>query len=204
MKWVGLTGGLGTGKSTVSRLLLSHGIPVIDADRIAKQVLEPNGPAYGPVVQAFGPYILDANKAIDRQKLAQKVFGQPEQLRKLEALIHPFVQEEVRHQRQWLTDQGTLWAVYDVPLLFEKNLRDQFDYVIVVTASAQQQMERVRLRNAWSDDEIMRRILSQKPMKDKEAQADHVLQNDADIATLEKKVATLVQMLNDFFHKEES
>lgn len=204
MKWVGLTGGLGTGKSTVSRLLMSHGIPVLDADIIAKQVVEPNGPAYLGVVQAFGPDIVRADKTLDRQKLAQKVFGDPAALLKLEQLTHPFVQDEIHRQRQWLADQGTLWAVYDVPLLFEKNLQDQFDYIILVTATAQQQLERVKLRNAWSDEEILKRIQAQRPLKDKEAMADYVLRNDADQPALEKKVATLVQMLNDFFHKEES
>ena len=204
MKWVGLTGGLGTGKSTVSRLLLSHGIPVVDADAMARQVLEIHGPAYGPVVQCFGPEILQPNKEIDRKRLAARVFGHPAELEKLERIIHPFVQAEVKRQRQWLADQKTPGAVYDVPLLFEKGLEKQFDAIIVVTAREAQQVERVKARNSWTDEEIQKRLRSQIPLNDKVARADFVVQNDADLPTLEKKVATLVEMLNDFFHKEES
>ncbi|MFN8792128.1 MAG: dephospho-CoA kinase [Bdellovibrionales bacterium] len=204
MKWVGLTGGLGTGKSTVSRLLLRHGIPVIDADAIARQVLELHGPAYGPVVQNFGPEILQSNNVIDRKRLAEKVFGRPAELEKLERIVHPFVQAEVKRQRQWLEDQHAPGAVYDVPLLFEKGLEKQFDAIIVVTAQEPQQIERVKARNSWTDEEIQKRLRSQIALNDKVAQADFLVQNDADLPTLEKKVATLVEMLNDFFHKEES
>lgn len=203
MKWVGLTGGLGTGKSTVSRLLVSYGIPVLDADQIAKQVLEPGGAAYQSVITAFGPDICLPSGEIDRKKLAEKVFGRPKELGRLENLIHPLVQEEVKKQKRWLEEQGTLWAVYDVPLLFEKQLQNQFDYIVVVSASVLQQIQRVKSRNGWTQEEIKRRLDSQMPMKDKEAQADYVLKNDADRPSLEKEVATLVQMLNDRFHKEE-
>lgn len=204
MKWVGLTGGLGTGKSTVSRLLMSHGIPVLDADRVAKQVIEPGTPGYDQVVQVFGPDLKAADGSLDRVKLAQRVFGVPSELEKLERIIHPLVQAEIRHQKQWLEDQGTLWAVYDVPLLFEKNLMGQFDYIIVVTTTPEQQMERVKARNGWNEDEIKKRLASQKPLKDKELGAHHVLQNNADLPQLEKKVETLVQMLNHKFNREDS
>lgn len=204
MKWVGLTGGLGTGKSTVSRLLMSHGIPVLDADRIAKEVIEPGTPGYHQVLKTFGKDLVSPDGSLNRALLAQKVFGQPAELEKLERIIHPLVQAEVRQQKQWLSDQGTLWAVYDVPLLFEKNLKDQFDYVIVVSASEAQQITRVKARNGWNETEIRKRMAAQKSLKDKEAQSDFVLLNDSDMPSLEKKVATLVEMLNDRFHKEES
>ncbi len=203
MKWVGLTGGLGTGKSTVGRFLLQQGIPVLDADLVARQVLEPGGPAFQPVLQEFGQDIVTTGGVIDRQRLARKVFGQPDQLQKLETIIHPFVQEEIKRQKQWLQDQGTLWAVYDVPLLFEKNLQQQFDFIVVVSTNERQQIERIKARNPWTDEEIRKRLQAQIPLKDKEQRADYVLRNDADQLALEKQVATLVQMLNDRFHKED-
>lgn len=200
MKWVGLTGGLGTGKSTVSQMLIQRGIPVIDADRIAREVTEPNGPAFLKIVQDFGKGILSSDGSIDRVLLAKQVFGNPEKLLRLEKIIHPLVQEEVARQRQWLKDQGHTWAVYDVPLLFEKNLKSQFDFVVVVSVTdVKIQIQRLKARNGWNDEEIQKRIGSQKSLSEKEAGADYVIHNDADLSSLEKKVATMVQMLNDLW-----
>ena len=200
MKWVGLTGGLGTGKSTVSRMLISRGIPVIDADRIAREVVEPNGPAFPGIVQAFGTEILQPDGSIDRAKLAKYVFGHAEKLTQLENLIHPFVQREVQNQRAWLRDQDHQWVVYDVPLLFEKNLKTQFDYVLVVSVTdVATQISRLKHRNGWNDEEILKRLKFQLPLSEKIALADYVIQNDADLSSLEKKVDTLVQMLNDLW-----
>ena len=200
MKWVGLTGGLGTGKSTVSKLLIGRGIPVIDADRIAREVVEPNGPAFPGIVQAFGSGILQPDGSIDRVLLAKAVFEDPKKLLQLETLVHPLVQAEVMNQRSWLKDQHHHWAVYDVPLLFEKNLKSQFDFVLVVSVTdVATQICRLKLRNGWSDEEIQKRLKAQLPLSEKVAQADYVIQNDADLSSLEKKVDTLVQMLNDLW-----
>ncbi len=197
MKWVGLTGGLGTGKSTVSQMLLRRGIAVIDADRIAKEVTEPNGPAFQQIIQAFGSDVRRSDGTLDRQALAQKVFGHPEKLRQLEGIVHPLVQEEVKKQKKWVQEQGAPWAVYDVPLLFEKRLQSQFDYVVVVTVSNPQILiERLKQRNCWNDEEIQKRLASQLPLAEKVRQAQYVIDNDASLTELEKKVDTLVQMLN--------
>ena len=200
MKWVGLTGGLGTGKSTVSQMLVKRGISVIDADRIAREVVEPGGPALPGIRQAFGPEFFSEDGSLDRSKLAQNVFGHPDKLLQLEKLIHPFVQEEVARQRKWLEEQGHLWAVYDVPLLFEKNLQGQFDYIVVVSVTnASTQIERLKKRNNWNDEEIQKRLSSQLPLTEKVAQAHYVIKNDADLQGLDNKVDTLVQMLNDLW-----
>jgi dephospho-CoA kinase len=200
MKWVGLTGGLGTGKSTVAQMLVKHGIPVIDADRIARQVVEPQGPAYAGILRAFGPGVINPDGSLDRQCLARIVFNDEEKRLLLERLIHPCVQSEVASQRQWLKEQRYSWAVYDVPLLFEKGLQSQFDSVIVVSVTHEQiQYERLKERNGWNDEEIHKRLSSQVLLAVKVAGADHVIQNDADIPTLQKKVDTLVQMLNDLW-----
>ena len=200
MKWVGLTGGLGTGKSTVSKMLISRGIPVIDADRIAREVVEPNGPAFPGIIQALGSGILRPDGSIDRAMLAKAVFDDPKKLIQLETLVHPLVQEEVLNQRAWLKDQHHQWAVYDVPLLFEKNLKSQFDFVLVVSVTdVATQVSRLKQRNGWNDEEIQKRLKAQLPLSEKVAQANYVIQNDADLSILEKKVDTLVQMLNDLW-----
>jgi dephospho-CoA kinase len=195
--WYGLTGGLGTGKSTVANLIRSHGIPVIDADRLAREVVEKGSVGLGHVVQAFGPGILNSQGQLDRLKMAEIVFSSPKKLLQLESIIHPLVQEAVRQQKNWLKDQDCLWAVYDVPLLFEKKLNDQFDGIITVSASKSQQIERVKKRNSWNDEEIQKRIQAQIPLSEKIQQSDYVIENQGSLQELEKKVATLVQLLND-------
>jgi dephospho-CoA kinase len=200
MKWVGLTGGLGTGKSTVSQILLKLGIPVVDADRLAREVTEISGPAYPEIVQAFGPGIQKTNGQIDRSRLAEEVFGHPEKLAELEKIIHPLVQAEVKKQKDWLEAQGTLWAVYDVPLLFEKSLQNQFDAVVVVAVHDPEIIKtRLRHRNAWNDQEIQKRTGAQRSLNEKVQAADYVIWNDASLTELEKEVATLVLMLNDLW-----
>ncbi len=202
MKWVGLTGGLGTGKTTVSQMLIKRGISVIDADRVAREVVEPNGPAFPGIIQAFGSGILKADGSIDRALLARAVFGDSKKLLQLEKLIHPFVQQEVSHQKLWLKDQHHPWAVYDVPLLFEKGLKTQFDFIAVVSVTDEQtQVARLKQRNSWNDEEIQKRLKSQLPLSEKITQADYVIRNDADLSSLEKKVDTMVQMLNDLWQE---
>lgn len=204
MKWVGLTGGLGTGKSTVSQMLICRGIPVVDADRIAREVVEGGqGPALPQIRQDFGAEVFRADGSLDRQKLANSVFGHPQKLSQLEKIIHPFVKEEVLRQRQWLQDQHCKWAFYDVPLLFEKKLEDQFDFIVVVsTSDVNTQIQRLKLRNNWNEDEIVKRMKSQMPLSEKVSQADYVIRNDADLISLEKQVDTMVQMLNDLWQDE--
>jgi dephospho-CoA kinase len=197
LRWLGLTGGLGTGKSTVSEMLRKAGVPVVDADRIAKEVVERNSPGLAQVVQAFGPGVLNEQGELDRTKMAGLVFSDTAKLQQLESILHPLVQAEVKSQRQWLSDQNHAWAVYDVPLLFEKNLQSQFDEIILVTSTEAQQYARVRARNGWKDDEIRKRIQSQLPLESKKKHSQHIIENNGSPAELEKKVATLVQLLND-------
>jgi dephospho-CoA kinase len=195
--WYGLTGGLGTGKSTVAALMRGHGIPVIDADRLAREVVEKGSIGLERVVQAFGPGVLNSQGQLDRSKIAEIVFSSPQKLMQLESIIHPLVQESVQQQKSWLKDQDCPWAVYDVPLLFEKNLIKQFDGIITVTASESQQYERIKKRNGWNDEEIRKRLAAQVPLSEKIKQSDFIIENQGSLQELEKKVASLVQLLND-------
>ena len=170
---------------------------MIDADRLAREVVEKGSIGLERVVQVFGPEILDSAGELDRNKLSKIVFSNPDKLKKLESIIHPLVQEAVRQQKNWLKDQDCPWAVYDVPLLFEKNLKNQFDGIILVTSTEQQQFERVKKRNGWNDEEIQKRLSAQIPISEKIKQSDFVIDNQGTLKDLEKKVATLVQLLND-------
>lgn len=196
MKWIGLTGGIACGKSTVSRMLRTHDIPVVDADEIAKEVVKPGSAGLKSVIQEFGPEFLTAEGALDRRKLGQKVFGHPELLHKLEAITHPLIREETRRRRRLYEDMCHKLAIYDIPLLFETRAKDQFDGVIVVSCTKEQQKERLRRQN-WSEDEIEMRIASQIPIQFKEQQADFILHNNRDEQHLLREVERLLKWLEE-------
>lgn len=196
MKWIGLTGGIACGKSTVSRMLRTHDIPVVDADEIAKEVVKPGSAGLKSVIQEFGPEYLTEAGALDRRKLGRRVFGHPELLHKLEAITHPLIREETRRWRRHFEDMGHKIAIYDIPLLFETRSQDQFDGVIVVSCTKEQQKERLRRQN-WSEDEIEMRIASQIPIQFKEQEAGFVLQNNRDEQHLLREVERLLGWLEE-------
>lgn len=193
MKWVGITGSIGTGKSTVSSIIKNLGYPVLDADKIAQEQLKKNTVGYEEVLKVFGSVILDSENEIDRKKLSAKVFGSPEILKKLENIIHPLVQKEVENQKVKLKEQGFKVAFYDVPLLFEKKLQDRFDEIILVACDPQKQIERIRKRNTWSDEEIQKRIQSQIPLGEKIKMSRYIIYNNYDLETLKKNTEQLLQ-----------
>jgi dephospho-CoA kinase len=191
MKWIGLTGGLGTGKSTVAQILKSEGLPVLDADEIAKSVVRAGTPGLKSVIDHFGTEFLNSSGELDRQKMAQLVFSKPDTLLKLEAIIHPLVQAEVLRIRKDEEKKGMPMAFYDVPLLYEKNIKG-FDAVVVVVAPPDVQMERLKKRNNWSEAEISNRLKNQLALDKKAAQADYVIVNDGSMEHLKKQVKDLL------------
>ncbi|WII72870.1 dephospho-CoA kinase [Bdellovibrio sp. 22V] len=197
MKWIGLTGGIACGKSTVSRSLKEHSIPVIDADEIAKEVVKAGSPGLKSIGQTFGSEFLLEDGSLDRRKLGQHVFGHPDLLHRLEAILHPLIREETRRRRRILEDMNEPLAVYDIPLLFETKAQDQFDAIVVVSCTKGQQKERLRRRHNWTDDEIEMRIASQIPIQFKEQEADFVLHNNRDEQHLLKEVDRLLRWLNE-------
>ncbi|HRO67920.1 MAG TPA: dephospho-CoA kinase [Pseudobdellovibrionaceae bacterium] len=194
MKWIGLTGGLGSGKSTVAAFLRSKGWPVIDADQIAHQVLARGTPGLTKVLEEFGADLLLPSGELNRRELGMRVFGQPDRLLALEKIVHPLVQDEVQRQKQAFQQAGFQKAFYDVPLLFEKNI-EGFDAVVVVTSDADVIRSRLKRRNAWADAEIETRIGAQIPLGEKEKRADHVIRNDEGLKELEESVDRLLERL---------
>lgn len=195
MKWIGLTGGLGTGKSTVAKILRQLGHVVIDADSIAGQVIAPGSPGLRSVAQKFGPDFLLPTGQLDRARLGQEVFSRPRALADLENIIHPLVKVETQLQKEAAFKNGAKIAFYDVPLLFEKNISG-FDAIVVVTTSEANQKIRVAQRNTWSEAEINNRLKSQLPLSLKIQKADHVIQNDGSLQALETAVKDLLKKLN--------
>ena len=197
MLWIGLTGGIAAGKSLASSLLRKQGIPVIDADELAKQAVQPGTSAYRQILSHFGPDFLREDQSLDRGRLGDVVFRDPNELRFLESVIHPFVQKEVGLIRSNLEAAGQAFAVYDVPLLFEKNLQDQFDRIVVVGCSIEHQINRLHSRNRLSRDQALERIRSQMDLKSKMEKADDVLWNEGSPTELELQVNLLVQKLRN-------
>lgn len=201
MKWIGLTGGIACGKSTVSRALQQSGIPVIDADEIAKEVVQVGSPGLRSVVTSFGQQVLGPDGSLDRRVLGKIVFGHPDLLNKLEGILHPLIRLETERRREELEKRGERLAVYDIPLLFETKAQDQFDYIIVVSCTKEQQKERLRRRNNLSETEIEERIGSQLSLSSKEKEADYVLFNNRDEQHLIKEIERLKEWLESLKRK---
>lgn len=178
MIWIALTGGIACGKSTVAQALVQNSYPLVDADELARVVVEPGTPGLEAVSQAFGLDILNSDGSLDRRKLGQKIFAQSELRKKLETILHPLIRTEAQVRRAKLEAQGEKIAFYDIPLLFETKAQSQFDKVIVVTCAPDEQRRRLKLRDGLADDEITKRLAAQMPLAIKEEQADFVLHND--------------------------
>jgi dephospho-CoA kinase len=191
MRVVGLTGGIGSGKSSVSRLLKAHGALVIDADRIAHQLQARGQPVWRRIVEEFGWWVLQPDGQLDRRKLGYRVFNNSEERQRLNNIVHPAVHQEMFHQLAEAAQQGVRVAVLDVPLLIEGGLYQRVDEVWVVYAEPGQQLERIQARDHLSLEAAQRRVGAQMPLKDKLAYAHYVIDNTRDPEYLEKVVQQL-------------
>lgn len=188
---VGLTGGIGSGKSEVSRLLAERGAVVIDADLLAREAVEPGTPGLERIVAEFGPEVLHADGTLDRPALGQRVFSDPEALARLNAIVHPLVGERTAELLEHARESAAEVVVHDVPLLVENGLAEMYDVVVVVAASPCTQLDRlVRLRG-MSEQEARQRIGAQAPLEAKLEVATHVLRNDGPIEELAPQVDQL-------------
>ncbi|MEU8302194.1 dephospho-CoA kinase [Actinomadura sp. NPDC048955] len=186
---VGLTGGIGSGKSEVSKRLREHGAVVIDADRIAREVVEPGTPGLAAVVAEFGEDVLLPSGALDREKVGRIVFTDPDRLAALNAIVHPLVGERM----QELMDAAPADAVvvYDVPLLAENGLAGMYDEVVVVDAPEEVQLDRLVARRGMTEEDARARMANQASRADRRAVATHVIDNSGTLTDLKTQIDTL-------------
>ncbi|HEY3588229.1 MAG TPA: dephospho-CoA kinase [Myxococcaceae bacterium] len=176
MRVVGLTGGIASGKSTVSAMFRELGAPVIDADEAARDVVEPGTSGLLEVARRF-PGVVDATGRLDRAALGQRVFADPTERRALEAILHPRIREEVARRLEALARAGVTVALYDAALLIENGLHRGLDGVIVVSAPEAVQRSRLAARDGLDEAAITARLAAQLPLADKRAHATWVVDN---------------------------
>lgn len=193
----GLTGGIASGKSTVGRHLHALGLPVIDADKLARDVVEPETPGLQALVQHFGPGVLSGD-SLNRNALADLVFSDPEARRWVNNLLHPRIAQRRDEILRRLESQGEPLACYEVPLLFENSLQDKLRPVVLVSLPPALQLERACQRDQALQSKIADRIATQIPLEEKMALADYVLDNSGTLEeTLARAELVLVQICRD-------
>jgi len=190
---VALTGGIGSGKSTVSQLLASYGAVVIDADVLAREVVASGTPGLAAVVAEFGPEILAGDGTLDRPALGALVFADPAARSRLEAIVHPLVRGRARELEAAAPDDAVV--VHDIPLLVETGQQGRYDVVLVVDAPTDVQRDRLTGLRAMTVEEADRRISAQASREQRLAAADHVILNDGTLDDLERRVAEVWDIL---------
>jgi dephospho-CoA kinase len=190
MLLVGLTGGIGSGKSTVSRMLAERGAVVVDADGLARRAVEPGTPGLQKVVEAFGPDVLKADGSLDREAVAARVFADEDARRLLESVTHPEVFRLYHDELDRYRDTDEI-VVFDAPLIVEAGAADGFDVLIVVSAPVEEQVRRLVADRGMAEDAARARIAAQYPLEKKEALADVVIRNDGSVEDLEPQVERL-------------
>jgi dephospho-CoA kinase len=190
----GLTGNIGSGKSTVGRLLAARGIPVVDADQLAREVVEPGRPALREIGSRF-PGVVRPDGSLDRKALAARVFADAGERVALERIIHPRIAEEVATRMAALAAAGHAAAVYEAALIVENGLQRGLDGLIVVTALPETQVARLRLRDNMSEAEARARIAAQLSSREKAEKATVVIENAGSEADLSAEVDRLVERM---------
>ena len=178
---LGLTGGIGMGKSTAAELLAKRGAKISDSDEIARELVEPGRPALQAIAEAFGNEVLRADGSLDRGRVAKLVFGDDEARRTLEDILHPRIRATWLGNLDRWAGEGAALGVAVIPLLYETGSEAAFDKIVCVACSPEAQRERLRKRD-WSDEEIDRRIAAQMSAEEKMKRADHVVWTDGPVS----------------------
>lgn len=200
MKVIGLTGGIASGKSTVSRTLKELGAYIIDGDETAHSVIEPHKPAWNDMVTAFGQDILNPDETINRDKLGEMVFGNPDLLTRLNHITHPRIMESFKEDYRTIKAKNPdAILVFEVPLLYETFMDRMCDEVWVVWVDYQTQLQRLMDRNHYSKEEAKRRIESQIPLDEKAHRADVVINN---CGSIEETISSATKYFNTIFDRE--
>jgi dephospho-CoA kinase len=196
MLTVGLTGGVASGKTAVSRVLREEGAYIIDADQIARELVQPRKPAWNEIVRAFGKEILQEDGSIQRKKLADKIFMDPEQRNVLNQILHPRIEKEIdRRAREIGQKHPEAIVVIDAPLLVELGMHHKVDRLIVVTSTRSQQMERLKKRDGRSPEEASKLLSSQISIEEKVKLADFVVRNEGSLEEMKKRAREVFKEL---------
>lgn len=175
---IGLTGSIATGKSTIANMLKEYGLPIVDADLVARQVVEPGTETLAQIAEAFGQEVIQADGSMDREKVGSIIFHQPEKRQVLNNIIHPAIRAEMLRQRDEILANGAKHVVMDIPLLFESKLQHFVEKILVVSVKEEVQLQRLMERNGFSEEEARARISTQLPIRVKVEGADAVVYND--------------------------
>lgn len=195
MKLVGLTGGIASGKSTVAKILQSLGAAIVNADDLAREVVEPGHEAWKEIVASFGAEILQSDQTLDRQKLRTLIFNQPEARKRLESIIHPRVRALAEERIRQYAAAGYPVVIYEVPLLFEGNLQEWLRPVILVACDVETQTARLQKRDHLTAADAEKHIAAQMSLKDKRRLADYVIENNGSLEDLERQTRQILEEL---------
>lgn len=187
-KILGLTGGIATGKSTVSQIMQNYHLPIIDADLVARQVVLPGTRGIAEISRQFGESFINDDKTLNRHKLGELVFANSVALNQLNRILQPLIRAEIARQINLLKQKQPALIVLDIPLLFEQHREGMVDYVMVVTTSKQQQLERLMERNHLTKQQAQNRIDSQLPLSLKMKRADIVIDNSGLVEETRRQV----------------
>ncbi len=197
---IGLTGGIGSGKSTVAAMLRDLGAEVIDADRVAREVVEPGQPALAEIVARFGAGVLDGEGRLDRKQLGARVFADETARRALNAIVHPRIAAETARRVADANARGVPLVVYEAALLVENGIHRALDGLIVVSAPEAEQVRRVMARDGLDETEARRRLAAQAPLADKLAAATWVIDNAGALDDTRRRVAEVWRAASEGQH----
>lgn len=189
---IGLTGSIASGKSTVANMLSEMGFPIIDADLVARIVVEKGTATLETIKEVFGTQVIHEDGTLNREELGALIFSDPSKRKQLNDIMHPAIREEMLVQRQQLVQQGHPVIIMDIPLLFESRLQSFVDKILVVTVTEQKQLERLMARNGFTHEEARLRIQSQLPLSVKEEGADAVIYNNETIEETKQQLQKIL------------
>ncbi|HWK24200.1 MAG TPA: dephospho-CoA kinase [Ureibacillus sp.] len=193
---IGLTGSIASGKSTVAKMLKDYGLPIVDADVVARLVVEPGTPTLQKIVEVFGEDALMEDGAMNRQKIGSIIFHDEEKRKELNSIIHPAIRQEMLRQRDEYIENGEKTVIMDIPLLFESKLQHFVEKILVVYVSEETQLERLILRNQLTEEDAKARIASQLPFSEKIHGADAVINNNGTIEETAQQLEAILRKWN--------
>lgn len=195
----GLTGGIASGKSTVSGILREEGVPIVDADELARVIVEPGTEGLRLIVRSFGEGVLQADGTLDRPKLGSTVFSHPDKLQQLDDIMSPLLLEACGQKMRALQDAGHPLICFDAALLVERKLHERFRPLVVVAASEKTQIARMMPRDGFNEAEARARLRAQLPLEEKVKLADYVINNDGTYPDLKLQVVAVLAHLREKF-----